>query len=387
MVSIVENHPNRAHAEPKGWTADPYYSDERMHHQVGPDVSIPFYRKVLELEKLLDLKRTQGLNVIGVLPALNEGTNNGTRDAPIAETIENLMCMREKGLVDRFEVVCNGNDDTQQVVESAIDSYGDEALGFFYAPNLLSMYGLKGRQGKGGNLALATMMHPGPKDILVFIDTDCGMLPAQLQAIVSPLIEDPNVMLSLSMFERRTKAGNPDAPNHVEGGRVTSFQLQPNLEMFFPQLNGLSQPIAGLYAGRGSSLAKIEFPTDYRVETALIIESLMEHGSDALAQVWCGTKMQDGHGTQALRLMAAQINHEIFWQAHKHLGYPLPVGFIPGSRRAVNHTVTKKEGTVELGMSEIQLPIRNVAAPNTLESPHVLASQVSQCLVTLFRGA
>lgn len=383
MATSTEIRPTSSLDRPIPRSADPYYGDERMRHTIAAGQEIPFYREVLPLDTLVGMKRDQGLTVTGILPAFNEGTNDGTRKAPVEETIENLMGLHDAGLVDRFEVIFNGHDDTPEVVARAIEKYGNEALGFIYAPNVLGLYGHTTSLGKGGNLALATMFHPGSHDILPFIDTDCGMLPGQLQAIVSPLIEDPNTMLSLPMFERRTKAGNPDAKQHMQGGRITSFQLKPNFEMFFPHLNGLSQPIAGLYAGRGSALAEIDFPTDYRVETALIIESSMRHGADALAQVWCGVKEQDGHGTARLEEMAAQINNELFWQAHKWLGYPLPPNFDRAQRRVVNHTVAQN-GHTELGIVTKTLQFRNIDPALTQPPPMERVGQVAQSMTRLF---
>ncbi|MFI5559982.1 hypothetical protein ACIA2T_11960 [Amycolatopsis japonica] len=77
------------------------------------------------------------------------------------------------------------------------------------------------------------------------------------------------------------------------GGRVTELVARPLLNMYWPELAGFVQPLAGEYAGRREVLEGIPFVTHYGVEVGHLIDLLELHGLDALAQ--------------ALGRMAAQI--------------------------------------------------------------------------------
>ena len=57
------------------------------------------------------------------------------------------------------------------------------------------------------------------------------------------------------------------------GGRVTELVARPLINLFFPELSGLIQPLAGEYAGRRSLLEQIPFFTGYAVEIGHLIDA------------------------------------------------------------------------------------------------------------------
>lgn len=69
------------------------------------------------------------------------------------------------------------------------------------------------------------------------------------------------------------------------GGRVTELTARPLLNLFFPELSGMIQPLSGEYAARRSAIEQVPFFTGYGVETGLLIDLLQHHGLGALAQV------------------------------------------------------------------------------------------------------
>jgi glucosyl-3-phosphoglycerate synthase len=60
---------------------------------------------------------------------------------------------------------------------------------------------------------------------------------------------------------------------------------RPLLNLFFPELSGLVQPLAGEYAGRRALLESLPFFTGYAVETGLLIDILEHAGLSAIGQV------------------------------------------------------------------------------------------------------
>jgi hypothetical protein len=66
---------------------------------------------------------------------------------------------------------------------------------------------------------------------------------------------------------------------------VTELTARPLINLFFPELSGLIQPLAGEYAGRRQALEQLPFFTGYGVETGLLIDTLETFGLQAIAQV------------------------------------------------------------------------------------------------------
>ena len=74
----------------------------------------------------------------------------------------------------------------------------------------------------------------------------------------------------------------------TDGGRVTEICARPLINLFYPELAGLAQPLAGEQACRRSLLQRMPFFTGYAVELGLLIDSSGARRPDALAQVDLG---------------------------------------------------------------------------------------------------
>jgi len=66
---------------------------------------------------------------------------------------------------------------------------------------------------------------------------------------------------------------------------VTELTARPLLNLFYPELSGMVQPLSGEYAVRRSAIEAAPFYTGYGVEIGLLIDLLERHGLRALAQV------------------------------------------------------------------------------------------------------
>jgi len=100
------------------------------------------------------------------------------------------------------------------------------------------------------------------------------------------------------------------------GGRVTELAARPMLNLFFPELSGVVQPLSGEQGGRRALLEQLPFFTGYGVETGLLIDTLQRAGLDAIAQV---DMRQRIHRNQDL-LALSKMSFEILQVALKRVG-------------------------------------------------------------------
>lgn len=296
---------------------DPARYDSEMKYELGEGVKVPFLKEVLPMKELLLLKEQQGLEICVVVPCKNEGTKHGQEKSNIGTTLDNLQPLKEAGLVDRLWVISNSTDDTEQEARS-------RGVEFSRAEDMLARQGRDHKPGKGTNLNLAATEYIKSNQLLVFCDADFGVKPSQIQGVLSPLIEDPNTQMSLAWMERLTKQGNENGPS-VTGGRATRFAFKPIMRTMYPELDGIQQPICGLYAARGSAVANVEFTNDYGIETALITQIADNHGAEAFAQTYCGEKSQIGQSNYKIEDMATQIANEFLDRGFKAGRRPVPV--------------------------------------------------------------
>jgi glucosyl-3-phosphoglycerate synthase len=60
---------------------------------------------------------------------------------------------------------------------------------------------------------------------------------------------------------------------------------RPLINLFFPELSGMIQPLSGEYAGRRALLESVPFFTGYAVEIGLLIDIIEAYGLPAIGQV------------------------------------------------------------------------------------------------------
>jgi glucosyl-3-phosphoglycerate synthase len=116
---------------------------------------------------------------------------------------------------------------------------------------------------------------------------------------------DDTVALVKAVYERPLVEGSSVVS--AGGGRVTELLARPLLNVLWPSLAGVIQPLAGEYAARRTLLEQVAFPCGYGVELALLVDTLELHGLDAVAQVDLGVRVHRHHDEQRLGRMAAEI--------------------------------------------------------------------------------
>ena len=235
-----------------------------------------------------------GTSVSVVLPALNEARTVGAIVAAIRRQL-----VEAAPLVDEIVVVDSGSTDRTGEVAAAAGArvvHRDEIL-----PSVPPV------PGKGEVLWRSLMVTSG--DVVCFVDADLRRFdPSLVRGILGPLLTDSSVQLVKAAYDRPLVGAGGVVPGG--GGRVTELVARPLLNMHWPRLAGVVQPLAGEYAARRSLLERLPFPCGYGVELGLLVDTLDVAGLDAIAQVDVGTRYHRHQGDAALGRMASEI-----WQA------------------------------------------------------------------------
>jgi glucosyl-3-phosphoglycerate synthase len=120
-------------------------------------------------------------------------------------------------------------------------------------------------------------------DIVVWIDSDItGIHPKFVYGLVGPLLTQPHIGFVKGFYRRPLNLGGQLLT--TGGGRVTELTARPLINLFYPELSGLVQPLAGEMAGRRDVLEAVPFFTGYGVETGLLIDILERFGLRSIAQ-------------------------------------------------------------------------------------------------------
>jgi glucosyl-3-phosphoglycerate synthase len=100
---------------------------------------------------------------------------------------------------------------------------------------------------------------------------------------VGPLITEERIQYVKGYYRRPIVEGG--LLKEGGGGRVTELVARPLINLFFPELSGLIQPLSGEYAGRRSLLETLPFFTGYAVEIGHLIDVTDRVGLEGLGQV------------------------------------------------------------------------------------------------------
>jgi glucosyl-3-phosphoglycerate synthase len=267
--------------------------------QVSPEIGTWLTRRSSKAgdwttRELVAAKR--GTTVSVVIPARNEEATVGAIVGAIREELHG-------SLVDEILVVdSHSTDATAEVAAAAgADVVAQDAV--FPA--------LEGLAGKGEALWKGVAATSG--DLVVFVDGDLyDFTTDYVTGLLGPLLTDPSVAYVKGFYHR------PLGSETDGGGRVTELVARPLLNMFWPELAGFVQPLAGEYAGRREVLESIPFVANYGVEVGHLIDLLELRGLDALAQVDLGHRAHRHQSTQALGRMSGQIMQTLFDRLERH---------------------------------------------------------------------
>lgn len=244
-----------------------------------------------DLDHLIALKREQNLTISLALPALNE-----------EETVGKVIRAVKGALMDSAPLL----DEIVLIDSNSVDRTREIAAGLgvpvHVHQQVLSQYGA--RRGKGE--ALWKSLHVTRGDLVVWIDTDIvNIHPRFVYGILGALLSNRRIQFVKGFYRRPLKVGGKVQAGG--GGRVTELTARPLLNLFYPELAGVVQPLSGEYGGRRTALETLPFFSGYGVETGLLIDIFEKHGLSAIAQVDLLERIHHNQPLESLSKMSFAI--------------------------------------------------------------------------------
>lgn len=297
-----------------------------------------------DIERLIASKKSQGLTISLGLPALNE-------EATIGEVISNI----KSELFDKYrlldEIVVIDSQSSDRTVEIA------KELGVPVHIHQETLKSTGVRRGKGE--ALWKSLYVLNSDIICWVDTDVkNMTPRFIYGLVGPLLKDPRIQYVKGYYRRPITVG--DKVYETGGGRVTELTIRPLFNLFFPELSGMIQPLAGEYAGRRSCLEQLPFFTGYGVEAGHLIDVLERFGLSALGQVNLRERHHRNQELGALSQMAFAITQVVIKRLEER------------EKMRLTEDVNRTMKLIALGEQGLRLDVRHIEdreRPPMLEVP------------------
>ncbi len=297
-----------------------------------------------DIERLIASKKSQGLTISLGLPALNEEA-----------TIGNVISAVKTELFDKYplldEIVVIDSESTDRTVAIAKEL----GVPVHVHPDILKGSGT--RRGKGEALWKSLYVLRG--DIICWIDTDIkNPNPNFIYGLVGPLLKEPSLQYVKGYYRRPITVG--DKVYETGGGRVTELTIRPLFNLFFPELSGIIQPLAGEYAGRRSCLEQLPFFTGYGVETGHLIDVLERFGLSALGQVNLRERQHRNQELGALSQMAFAITQVVIKRLEER------------EKLRLTEDVNRTMKLIALGDQGLRLDVRHIEdheRPSMLEIP------------------
>jgi glucosyl-3-phosphoglycerate synthase len=260
-----------------------------------------------DLEHLIQLKRARGLTISLALPALNEAETVGK----VIRTIRRAL-METVPLLDEIVLIDSDSTDRTRDIAAGL------GVPVYIHQELLPDWGP--RRGKGEALWKSLLVTSG--DIVAWIDTDIvNIHPRFVYGILGPLLHNSAIKFVKGFYRRPLRIG--DKVQAGGGGRVTELMARPLLNLFYPELSGVVQPLSGEYAGRRDALEQMPFFSGYGVETGLLIDVFDRYGLDAIAQVDLLERVHHNQPLEALSKMSFAILQAVMQKLERRYGQPI----------------------------------------------------------------
>ena len=244
------------------------------------------------------------------LPARNEARTIGA-------ILEQLMPLIGHGVVDQVLVVDNSTDGTAEIArELGAEVHVQEELMPELGPVL----------GKGDAMWRALPVLRG--ELVCFIDADSEQVgPHFACGLLGPLICEEGVSFVKGCYRRPFRVGDTVFPDG--GGRVTELTARPLLNMFYPELAAVEQPLAGEVAARRELLERLPFVAGYGVDVALLLDAYRLVGLEGMAQVDLDVRQNAHQPLRDLGLMAFEVLQAVASRLEREgrLREPLPSAF------------------------------------------------------------
>ncbi|MGD0983371.1 MAG: glucosyl-3-phosphoglycerate synthase [Acidimicrobiales bacterium] len=195
------------------------------------------------------------------------------RDFPLAD----LRAMKKDQLIS----VCIPAHDEQATVGAIVETLRRELVDAAGA-RIVSVPKIDGSAvptgGKGE--AMRRGLGASSGDIVVFLDGDVENFGTHfVTGLLGPILAFPQTVLVKACYRR------PFGESPAGGGRVTELVARPIVSLLFPELSGVTQPLAGEVAVRREVLERLELADGYGVELGMLIDVSRLYGVESIAQV------------------------------------------------------------------------------------------------------
>lgn len=307
----------------------------------------------LDLERLLASKREQNLTISLALPALNE-----------EETVGNVIRSVKAALMDEIplldEIILVDSNSTDRTREIACQA----GIPVYIHQEVLPQYGP--RAGKGEALWKSLYLTRG--DLIIWIDTDIvNIHPRFVYGLLGPLLTRPDIQFVKGFYRRPLKVG--ETIQAAGGGRVTELTARPLLNLFYPELSGVVQPLSGEYGGRRSALEQLPFSSGYGVEIGLLIDIFEKFGLSAVAQVDLQERIHHNQPLESLSKMSFAIIQTVVRRLERRYG----IGILEDVNKTMK-LIRYERGRLFLNVEEIAEQER----PAILELPEYMQARTKQ---------
>jgi glucosyl-3-phosphoglycerate synthase len=214
----------------------------------------------------------------------------------VGRVAASCVLLRDAGAIDEVIVIDADSQDKSALAAS------DAGAEVHQESELLPEHGAPA--GKGDALWRGLSVASG--DVIVFVDADSEAFDGSfVTGLAGPLLVDDKLQLVKGAFDRPFTSGGV----RIEGGggRVNELVARPLLNMYFPELAAVRQPLAGEIAARRSALVELPFFSGYGIEIQLLIDFYKRFGLDAIGQSDLGERLNRHQPLQELAPMAFSV--------------------------------------------------------------------------------
>lgn len=265
------------------WVDRPQMASQMVEYRVMRGLVRTHSHEEFGLDSLLSVRRGRRVSVC--IPARDEERTVGA----IVGSIHRHLSRFGGGvdLVDEIVVVDDGSRDSTASVARRSGARVVEGPG--------------GEGGKGEAMRSAVAEADG--EILVFLDADVeNFSPHFVSGLLGPLLLDDEPPALVKGFYERPLNGEPSG-----GGRVTELMARPLIEVLFPHLRSVRQPLAGETAAPRNVLEKTGISPGYGAELGLLVDVAERFGVDSIAQVDLGVRVHRNRTLPELRHQATEV--------------------------------------------------------------------------------
>lgn len=260
-----------------------------------------------DLRRLMEIKEERGLTISLALPSLNE-----------EKTVGDVLHRAKRALMEQIplldEIVLMDSNSTDRTREIAANL----GVSVYIHQEVLPQYGT--RDGKGEALWKSLYVTTG--DIIIWVDTDVSNFHSRfVYGLIGPFLHRDGVVFVKGFYRRPLKNG--ERLEGGRGGRVTELTARPLLNLFYPELSGIVQPLAGEYGGRREALEHLTFTSGYGVETGLLIDVFEKYKLSSIAQVDMVERIHRNQPLSRLSKMSFAIIQTFFSKLERRYGHSM----------------------------------------------------------------